>query len=67
MTRVAVTKADTVKFIESAFRNIELPPLSSEDIEDIRDGLEQFARHRSTPDRPMTITPPRYRARNGGQ
>lgn len=44
MNCAAVTKADAVKFIESAFRNVELPPLSADDIEDIRDGLEHFIR-----------------------
>lgn len=48
MTEVSseVTQADTVRFLESAFRNIELPPLSPRDVDDITDGLRSFARHR---------------------
>lgn len=39
-----VTQADAVLFLEQAFRNIALPPLDPADIEDIRDGLDQFWR-----------------------
>lgn len=44
---VEVTQTDAVHFLESAFRNIELPPLSPRDVDDITDGLRRFARHRT--------------------
>ena len=53
--RVGVTYDDAVLFLEGAFRNIDLPPLSDADLLDIREGLwrvvQRLARHRlaSTP------------------
>ena len=39
-----VTRDKAVSFLEVAFRNIELPPLNVDDLEDIRDGLTRFTR-----------------------
>lgn len=44
-----VTDAEVIALLEHGFRNIELPPLNSDDIADIRGGLERFARTRSSP------------------
>ena len=49
-----VTREAAVRFIEGAFRNIDLPALSADDLEDIRDGLEAFARHHGNIDNPST-------------
>ena len=42
-----VEREDAVKFLEQAFRNIELPPLSMGDLGDIRVGLQHFIKQRA--------------------
>lgn len=41
-----VEQADAVSFLETAFRNVDLPTLSADDSEDIRDGLQGFVDQR---------------------
>jgi len=36
-----MSRDDAIAFLESAFRNVALPPLSEDDIEDIRGGLDR--------------------------
>jgi len=45
---VEVTQAEAISFLESGFRNVELPPLDRDDIEDIRRALNDIARHRQS-------------------
>lgn len=39
-----VNHDNTIRFLENAFRNIDLPPLAVPDIKDITTGLEAFCR-----------------------
>lgn len=38
----SLTTADAIRFLENAFRNIELPPLDDDDVEDVRLALQGF-------------------------
>lgn len=48
MTPTPVTQAEVWDFLNFAFRHIKLPVLDAGDIDDVRAGLEAFARHRSS-------------------
>ncbi len=44
---MTVDTAAAIAFLENAFRNIDLPPLSADDIEDIRVGLSDVVANRA--------------------
>ncbi len=40
----AATRADAISLLESGFRHVDLPPMSEDDLNDVRQWLDEFAR-----------------------